>query len=65
MGGLAAAFLTGKQTLESLNPGLLEPFLPTDWEMILKFVCFVGKKLKAITKTRKFYHGLFRGFVLS
>ncbi len=26
--------ITGKQTLESLNPRLLEPFLPTNWEKI-------------------------------
>ena len=28
--------IPGKQTLESLNPGLLEPFLPNNWEKILK-----------------------------
>jgi hypothetical protein len=28
--------IPGKQTLESLNPGLLEPFLPTNWEKIQK-----------------------------
>ena len=27
--------IPGKQALESLNPGLLEPFLPTNWEKIL------------------------------
>ena len=26
--------IPGKQTLESLDPGLLEPFLPTNWEKI-------------------------------
>ena len=29
--------IPGKQTLESLNPGLLEPFLPNNWEKIQKF----------------------------
>jgi len=24
--------ITGKQTLDPLNPGILEPFLPTKWE---------------------------------
>jgi len=27
----------GKQTLESLNPGLLEPFFQNNWEKILIF----------------------------
>ncbi len=26
----------GKQTLESWNPGPLEPFLPTNWEKTLR-----------------------------
>ena len=26
--------IPGKQTLEPLNPGLLEPFLPAHWEKI-------------------------------
>ena len=35
--------LPGKQTLESLNPGLLEPFLPNNWEKTQKF--FPGMKI--------------------
>ena len=29
--------IPGKQTRESLNPRLLEPFLPTNWEKIQKY----------------------------
>jgi len=33
--------IPGKQTLESLNPGPLEPFLPTKWEKSLIFIFLV------------------------
>jgi len=30
--------IIGKKTLESLNPRILDPFLPTNWEENLKFL---------------------------
>ena len=35
--------IPGKQTLESLDPGLLEPFLPTNWEKIQN--CLAAERL--------------------
>ena len=43
--------ITGKQTLESMNPGPLEPFLPANWEKI--HFCLMHKPFnKKATRSR-------------